>query len=708
MLKTRLPIYNICGKSSEPTIGDESHKMLLTKNPTNKPTEYTVDNIPAQMARLPNWNLWKAEKREKIYAKVPYNLNNTRAKSNQPQEWQPLAKILPTYLKYQADYGGLTFLLKNNSAHIMVLDIDYQQDVQLITVTRVIPVLTELLQNAYIEDSPSGHGCHIYFIAEKPSYLKSKYFLSDSGIQPLKDARTIAELEFYDFRDTHTMSVTGNIRGNRKDQLTDQQDAFNKLTNIMVSRKQKVAKNAFQAVSGLPQPNKSLSDDEIIALIKNSSNKQTQEVADLLANGSDSDADESRNDFKVACELAFYTRDAQQIERIMKASALNREKFNRKDYLPTLTIRKAIKAREAEGIFYGQPTIKPEMAVQQQNIAMLKDANVAAQRAQFENYIATKAPVTSTGISNLDQALDGGLRAGLYILGAVSSIGKTSLMLQIADTIALNRPVLYISMEMSRNELIAKSISRLTKVLADKNPDYEKQDAQVSSDIVDQQRRHALNHREQKLVTEATDQYYATIAKNMYIVESVGKVTAATITSLSKELKSQLSDKTYDNPCPVVVVDYLQILAPINPKEDAKRATDTNVVELKRLSRDLDIPVLAISSFNRENYNTSVSMSSFKESGAIEYGSDVLLGMQFANMRKHEITKNGGPKNLENKQWLLKQRKANQREIELIVLKNRNGRTGQKINLEYNTLFNYFKPQSKPHKPNDQNGLVNV
>ena len=68
------------------------------------------------------------------------------------------------------------------------------------------------------------------------------------------------------------------------------------------------------------------------------------------------------------------------------------------------------------------------------------------------------------GIAGLDKALDGGLHAGLTVLGAVSSMGKTSLMLQMADTLAAaGRNVLFITIEMSRMELIAKSAVRGTK-----------------------------------------------------------------------------------------------------------------------------------------------------------------------------------------------------------------------------------------------------
>lgn len=60
----------------------------------------------------------------------------------------------------------------------------------------------------------------------------------------------------------------------------------------------------------------------------------------------------------------------------------------------------------------------------------------------------------STGYKNIDTVFDGGFRPGLYIIGAGTGIGKTSLSLQIADNVARSRhPVLYVSMEMSCDEL---------------------------------------------------------------------------------------------------------------------------------------------------------------------------------------------------------------------------------------------------------------
>ncbi len=76
-------------------------------------------------------------------------------------------------------------------------------------------------------------------------------------------------------------------------------------------------------------------------------------------------------------------------------------------------------------------------------------------------------PFLPTGFPKLDNVLDGGLYEGLYIIGAISSLGKTTIITQIADQVASQgHDVLIFSLEMARSELMAKSISRLAKRVA--------------------------------------------------------------------------------------------------------------------------------------------------------------------------------------------------------------------------------------------------
>lgn len=62
-----------------------------------------------------------------------------------------------------------------------------------------------------------------------------------------------------------------------------------------------------------------------------------------------------------------------------------------------------------------------------------------------------------TGYERLDKRLDGGLYSGLYVMGALSSLGKTTLALQIADSIAkAGTDVFFYSLEMAAEEITAK------------------------------------------------------------------------------------------------------------------------------------------------------------------------------------------------------------------------------------------------------------
>jgi replicative DNA helicase len=165
---------------------------------------------------------------------------------------------------------------------------------------------------------------------------------------------------------------------------------------------------------------------------------------------------------------------------------------------------------------------------------------------------------------------------------------------------------------------------------------------------------------------------YSKYAQNIYISEGIGDIG---VEQVRQTVKKHI---LFTGRTPVVIIDYLQILAPYSERATDKQNTDKAVMELKRISRDYKTPVICISSFNRANYKEAVTMEAFKESGAIEYSSDVLIGLQL---------KGAGEKNFDANEA----KRKDPREIELVILKNRNGRTGGKIIFNYYPLFNYFR-----------------
>lgn len=340
-----------------------------------------------------------------------------------------------------------------------------------------------------------------------------------------------------------------------------------------------------------------------------------------------------------------------------------------------------------------------------QAVARAEHIEKEALEAEREEYIATSSynhlqgfingiadsvntPATPTGFNKLDTALDGGLYEGLYVIGAISSLGKTTLALQIADQIAdSGRDVLIFSLEMARAELMSKSISRLT-LLDILETGGNIKNAKTNRGITAGARYEHYSQTERDLIQRSISSY-GKYAPHIFIHEGIGNIGVEYIrNTVRKHIH-------YTDVAPVVLIDYLQILAPPETGRSLtdKQVTDKNVLELKRISRDYKIPVIGISSFNRDNYTAPVNLSSFKESGAIEYSSDVLIGLQYEGMDYRDGETDGNRQ--KRIRTLLKDMKTRGKngevqDIQLKILKNRNGATGDSF-LEYYPLFNYFE-----------------
>ena len=280
-------------------------------------------------------------------------------------------------------------------------------------------------------------------------------------------------------------------------------------------------------------------------------------------------------------------------------------------------------------------------------------------------------PFIPTGFKKLDYVLDGGIYEGLYIIGAISSLGKTTMILQIADQIAkLGQDILIFSLEMARTELIAKSISRHTLQRVLLNGDNIAC-AKTTREITTAIKYNNYTSEEKKIIHESITEY-GKYAEHIFIDEGIGDIGV-------QKIRDKVEQHIYfTGNTPIVIIDYLQILEPYNERATDKQNIDKSIRELKRLSRDFKIPVVGISSFNRENYKNSVTMEAFKESGAIEYSSDILIGLQL---------KGSGNKDFK----VDEAKRKNPREIELVILKNRNGSTGNKVLFNFYPLYNYFK-----------------
>lgn len=291
-----------------------------------------------------------------------------------------------------------------------------------------------------------------------------------------------------------------------------------------------------------------------------------------------------------------------------------------------------------------------------------------------------------TGLQPLDDVLEGGLtEGGLTTIGATSSAGKTTLALQVADHMAeAGRQVLFVTVEQSRYELVAKSISRIMRRVERSNGGWY---SVGFSDILNADARGRWDEQTHNVFTAACAAYSKAVAPRLRIMELNHQPTVKEIRKAAQTMAEAGEGKQ----APVVFVDYLQLLAPANDRMTERQAVDSNVMALRHLARDLQTCVVVISSLNRASYSEGVTMDALKESGAIEYGSDIVLGLQPRNFEQdmHDVQESKRKREARRIERQFKGRGI--REAELKVLKNRGGATPEEsVPVTFNARCNVF------------------
>lgn len=319
--------------------------------------------------------------------------------------------------------------------------------------------------------------------------------------------------------------------------------------------------------------------------------------------------------------------------------------------------------------------------------ALFENNNLSALLCDFDAFVnaSKETPVYKTGFNSLDMALGGGLLPRLYVIGALSSLGKTTFALQICDNIAQNgRDVLIFSLEMAQEDLIARSISRHTYTIAHEHR-HDMTLARTELDIIIGTRYAQYTPRQIMSIDEAKKRLRG-YADRVSIF--AGRRTADEIRDITQRYIKR------SGAVPVVFIDYLQIIA---PSDALRRATvreqvDNSVDVLAAMRRELKTPIICISSFNRNSYNTAADNSSFKESGSIEYTADAVLTLELTNVK---ISKD------ENavKEATREAMRENTRAIKLTFQKNRGNRIGSQIFFKYYPQYNYFEEDAE--KAND-------
>lgn len=267
---------------------------------------------------------------------------------------------------------------------------------------------------------------------------------------------------------------------------------------------------------------------------------------------------------------------------------------------------------------------------------------------EMKKYLGRK-----TGYEELDNKQI--LFPGLYFVGGVPSIGKTTFMWQLLEQMARQGEIcIYCSYEMSKLEMFSKSVSREI---------YKQNRTQVLSSA--EIRRGSYNATSWEVVEE----FKKLKELDLYVVQMADE----TIDEVLKKLR-KVSEKA--SKPPVICLDYLQVMP--SDKDNAKSAIDDTARKLKIFQRETGTTFFVVSSLNRQNYMSQISFESFKESGGIEFSADVVWGLQlYATKDLKDMSVQ------HNREKIDAAKKENPRKVHLKCLKNRNGGL-------YDCYFKYY------------------
>ncbi len=256
-----------------------------------------------------------------------------------------------------------------------------------------------------------------------------------------------------------------------------------------------------------------------------------------------------------------------------------------------------------------------------------------------------------TGFKDLDFKLSGLQNSDLVILAARPSVGKTSLALDIVRNAAIrhNIPVAVFSLEMSTQQLIDRMLAAEARVDA-----WRLRSGNLSLDSEFEKIRGALDP----------------LSKAPIFIDDQASNNILKMRSVVRRLK-------HEKKLGLVVVDYLQLMAPVHTKGNDNMVQQITEIShsLKQLAKEFDIPVLALSQLSRavESRGGKPRLSDLRDSGSIEQDADVVL---FIHRDQNE---DGAGK---------------KQTTEILIEKHRNGPTGR-IELFFDADKSSFLPMDK-------------
>ena len=290
------------------------------------------ENAPAGTRDSPQWVAWKYIERDGKPTKSPINPHTGEfAKSTDASTWGTFDEALAACTQ-DASLSGVGFVFTADDPYCGV-DLDDCRDPDSGQLKDWAREIVEQLAS-YTEVSPSGTGVKVFVRAVKPGRRCRKAYHD-------------GEVEIYDH--DRFFTVTGERLSETPPSIEERQEQLDALYQTVFGEDGHTDGPAVPAGSPGPQPSNNghvhLADDEIIQLASNQRRSGSKFTALWSGDWNSHFNSASEADSSVVFTLAFYTKDAAQIDRLFRQSGLMRVKWDESHGEQTygeMTITKAL------------------------------------------------------------------------------------------------------------------------------------------------------------------------------------------------------------------------------------------------------------------------------------------------------------------------------------------------------------------------------
>jgi putative DNA primase/helicase len=306
---------------------------IQSEPPSTNRDEYVVavGRVDERLRARPQWVVWRYVTRGGKPTKVPFNARSgTMADSTKPETWSTFDEALAAYQRSDV-FEGIGYVFAADDRYCGI-DLDDCIDTETGEIKTWGVRFIDLLAS-YAEISPSGTGVKVIVEASKPG-------------PRCKTAFEDGEVEMYDH--DRFFTITGNHLGSSPTDVRTAQAAVDAIYGEVFGKPKPTPPpkppDPPPHAGDYPHDRYALTDDEIIE--KASRSRSGAKFRDLWAgNWNGHFRSQSEADSSLVFSLAFYTKDARQLDTLFRRSGLMREKWDEKHGAKTygeMTIDKAL------------------------------------------------------------------------------------------------------------------------------------------------------------------------------------------------------------------------------------------------------------------------------------------------------------------------------------------------------------------------------